>query len=256
MAMRHFFIERSSITGNTAVIVGADVRHIITVLRMRPGDPITLYDESGMSHSAQINALSRRRIDVSIMESHMSVTESPVQITVGQATLKAGAMDSLVRQLTELGIAEWMPFVAERSIPRPDRKRLGPRLSRWQAISRQALKQCGRSREMKIHPVKSFAGMMTAAEAYDLSVVFYEDEDEPLKAGMTRNHPSVRRILVLIGAEGGFTEREIDQATAAGFIPAGLGPRVLKAGTATVAACSLLQYLFGDMGDQKHLDNK
>jgi 16S rRNA (uracil1498-N3)-methyltransferase len=246
--MRHFYVDGSAMDGRDAVLTGSDARHIKSVLRLNPGDVIGLYDGSGTEYRARIRGTHRNRIDVSILSTHPTEAESPARITVAQALLKNRKMDGLIRQLTELGIAEWIPVSADRSVPRPDEGRLASRMGRWQVIAQEAIKQCRRGRIMEIHPPVPIGNVIRQKIPYDLKVIFYEGRTDPLQA---ERHPSgkrVRTILAVMGPEGGFTREEIDQATANGFVVAGLGPRILKAETATVAACTLLQHLFGDMG--------
>jgi 16S rRNA (uracil1498-N3)-methyltransferase len=246
--MRYFLIEESTIKDRKAVVTGSDAKHIKTVLRLNTGDPIGLYDGKGTEYEAKIEAISRQGIALSILRSYPSASESPVQITVAQALLKDRKMDSLLRQLTELGVLGWMPFIASRSVPRPDQRRTSARRIRWQTITREALKQCRRGRAVKIHPVQSLEEVLTLPEAFDLKIIFHEGSVQSLKAAAYPEGGPFRTILLILGPEGGFTDDEIDRARAEGFVIAGLGPRILKAETATIAACSLVQYLFGDMG--------
>lgn len=246
--MRYFFIEESAIKNRTAVITGSDAKHISTVLRLNPTDHIGLYDGTGTEYEARIEAVSRAGIAVSILKGYPSSSESPVQITIAQALLKNKKMDVLIRQLTELGVVGWMPFTASRSVPQPDKKRLSTRRSRWQAITREALKQCRRGRAVEIHPVLSFEEVLRFGKTFDLKIIFYEGEAQSLKTEAHQADETIRTILVILGPEGGFTGHEVEQAKAEGFEIAGLGPRILKAETATIAACSLVQFLFGDMG--------
>ncbi|QTA90883.1 Ribosomal RNA small subunit methyltransferase E domain-containing protein [Desulfonema magnum] len=156
-------------------------------------------------------------------------------------------MDNLVRHLTELGITEWIPFIAERSVSRPDKKRLASRMERWKKIAREAVKQCKRSHIPDIDTVLSFEELLHIGKAYDLKIVFWENET--MNFAFPQLHDKqYHTIFVMLGPEGGFTSREIESALASGFVTAALGPRILRAETATIAASALLQYLFGDMG--------
>lgn len=246
--MRYFFVGKSMIAGQKAIITGSDAKHIRTVLRLKPGDRLGLYDGAGVEYEAAIDTVSRDGVGVSILSSHPSPAESPVRITVAQALLKARKMDGLIRQLTELGIVAWIPYVATHSVPKPDKQRLSKRMHRWHTITRESLKQCRRGRVVDIHPVISFEDVLGQGEFSDLKIIFYEGTDRPLTASSHRSGKPVRTILAILGPEGGFTVDEVEHAEAEGFVVAGLGPRILKAETATIAACSLVQYLFGDMG--------
>ena len=253
--MRYFFIEQSAISGTTAVITGSDARHVKTVLRLKPGDKIGFFDGRGFEYRAEIIALSPEKIKVSITDSFPSTAESPVQIVIAQAFLKEKKMDALVRQLTELGVTKWIPFFAERSVPRPEKKQISARTQRWEKIAKEALKQCKRGRIMEIGKTVSFGEVLNFGESYDLKVVFWESEFRSANAELPEPRQQINTIFAMLGPEGGFTSREIESARDQGFVTAALGPRILRAETATIAASVLLQYVFGDMS-QKNLDKK
>jgi 16S rRNA (uracil1498-N3)-methyltransferase len=253
--MRYFFIEQSAISGTAAVITGSDARHVKTVLRLKPGDKIGFFDGRGFEYRAEIIALSPEKIKVSITDSFPSTAESPVQIVVAQAFLKEKKMDALVRQLTELGVTKWIPFFAERSVSRPEKKQISARTQRWEKIAKEALKQCKRGRIMEIGKTVSFGEVLKLGESYDLKVVFWESEFRSANAELPKPSQQINTIFAMLGPEGGFTSREIESARDRGFVTAALGPRILRAETATIAASVLLQYVFGDMS-QKNLDKK
>jgi 16S rRNA (uracil1498-N3)-methyltransferase len=251
--MRYFFIEQPPETGRTVTITGPDKNHIKSVLRLAPGDVIGLLDGNGFEYPAEIISISVRGVEVLVKEKiPASAKESPVQITVAQGFLKEKKMDDLVRYLTELGMSRWVPFMAARSVPRPDKHQLASRTKRWKTISAQSIKQCRRGRTMEIGETLTFKDMLNAAEAYDIKIVFWENRAE---IAMPDPGNPGDKIFVIIGPEGGLTQAEVDQATADGFVTAGLGPRILRAETATIAACTLVQHLFGDMG-KKPLTSK
>ena len=253
--MRYFFIKPSEREDSILSITGPDARHIKTVLRMKPGDKIGLFDGKGFEYEAKIVDLSPGRVKVLLIRRFPSTAESPLQIIVAQAFLKEKKMDGLVRQLSELGIIKWIPFIAERSVSRPDRNQLLARTKRWEKIAKEALKQCRRGCIMKIGETVSFEEMLNLGQFFDLKVAFWEDELQPVHANLMRPSGQINTVFALIGPEGGFTQKEIEKGRDRGFITVGLGPRILRAETATVAACVLLQYLFGDIS-QKNLDKK
>jgi len=247
--MRYFFIKQSDFAGSKAVVKGSDAHHIKNVLRLKPGDKIGLFDGTGLKYEARIVTLLPKNVEVSVIHSFSSATESSVDITVAQALLKDRKMDLLVRQLTELGITRWIPFMAKRSVPRPDKKRLFTRTERWKKIAKEAVKQCKRSCPLKIGATVSFEEILNLGKDSDLQIVFWEEESKPVDKELSvSNVKAAKKIFILLGPEGGFTLKEVENAKASGFITASLGPRILRAETATLAACTLLQYLFGDMG--------
>jgi 16S rRNA (uracil1498-N3)-methyltransferase len=251
--MRYFFIDPSSasqaLVGNRIVITGADARHIQKVLRLKTGDRIGLFDGKGYEFLAEITSLSPAQVEVLVVDYYPATTESPARIVVAQGFLKEAKMDDIVRQLTELGISGWIPFMAERSVPRPDQKQLEKRIERWNAISQQSIKQCRRGRTLEISAPMAFEEAVQAAGDYDVKIVFWENEPHPLGAVLHDIDPEkVQKVFVMLGPEGGLTEAEVVLARNAGFVTAGLGPRILRAETATLTAGALVQFVFGDMG--------
>ncbi len=245
--MRYFFVKQSAITDTTAMITGSDARHISTVLRMKPGETIGLFDGKGFEFEARIISISPGSVEVSINRRFPSTAESPVQIILAQAFLKERKMDALVRQLTELGITRWIPFFARRSVARPDKKQLLARTKRWKKIAKEALKQCRRGRIPEIFETVSYEDVLDLGQSCDLKIVFWEGELKPIHANLPKPDQKFKKIFAILGPEGGFSTQEIERARDQGFVTAALGPRILKAETATIAACVLLQYIYGDM---------
>ncbi len=249
--MKYFFLENSNSlkTTSAAIISGSDARHIKNVLRLSPGDIIGLFDGTGTEYETRITAFSRTGVEVALIKQFQKETDSKIQIDIAQALLKDRKMDDLIRQLTELGATRFLPFISQRSIPRPDKKRLLLRTQRWGKIARESLKQCRRSSVMKVEEIVSFDSMLNLAGGSDLKIAFWEDAVQPTQSVVElTGKTAVKRIVAILGPEGGFTQEEMDRATAAGFKTASLGPRILRAETAAITACALLQYLFGDMG--------
>ena len=247
--MRHFFIDPSPAKNSLVAIQQSEAHHIKNVLRLKPGDRIKLFDGTGFEYEAVIRKMSAEKVDVEILGRIRATLQSGVKIMVAQAFLKEKKMDDLVRKLCELGVAKWVPFFSQRSIARPDASRLAGRTRRWHRIATEALKQCRRIDLPDIAGPLSFEEVLDLSKTCDLNIVFWENESTPLNSAIESNgkHP-IRKILLMLGPEGGFTQQEIEMAEHSGFVVAGLGPRILRAETATLAAVTLVQYLFGDMG--------
>ncbi|MFZ0243975.1 MAG: 16S rRNA (uracil(1498)-N(3))-methyltransferase [Desulfobacterales bacterium] len=247
--MRYFFAEKIVVPGEKMTVCGAEARHARKVLRLHPGDTIGLFDGSGTAYAARIERFVPDGIRVAIVGTVPTASESPVEIIMAQAFLKDKKMDGLARQLTELGVARWMPFFAKRSIPAPDPQRLAGRLARWQKISREALKQCERAQLMAIEPIGTLQDVLLRAMLCDVKILFWENQPRPLDLReMLPPGACPQKVFAIVGPEGGFSMPEVEAAVAGGFLAAGLGPRILKAETAAVAAATLLQFAFGDMG--------
>jgi 16S rRNA (uracil1498-N3)-methyltransferase len=168
---------------------------------------------------------------------------------VAQALLKEKKMDRLLRHLCELGLTQWIPFTSKRSIPKPGEKRMPARVERWNKIIKESSKQCRRARLPEINKTLVFEEVLDYGLSCDLMMVFYENESASLNSIISQAAPQhPLKILMIMGPEGGFSDQEIAKARTAGCLVAGLGPRILRAETATIAAIALVQYLFGDMG--------
>ena len=246
--MRYFFIDPSLVTGLEVSITGSEAHHIKNVLRLKPGDGLKLFDGTGFEYEAAIVRVSAKKVTVEIQRKAKAAAPSGVPIMVAQAFLKEKKMDDLVRKLCELGITQWIPFFSKRSIARPDAKRLEARSQRWQRIATEAVKQCRRLDTPQIADALSFEEMLDFSQNCDLRIVFWENESSLLTADFVSEDNPAKKILLMLGPEGGFTDQEMKRLQNSGFISAGLGPRILRAETATLAAVTLVQYLYGDMG--------
>jgi 16S rRNA (uracil1498-N3)-methyltransferase len=232
-----------------ATIEGAEAHHIKNVLRLQPGDHLKLFDGANYEYEAVISRFCADKIEIEIQRKYQINVSAGARILVAQAFLKQKKMDDLVRKLSELGIACWIPFFSQRSVARPDKDRLAGRVQRWKRIATEALKQSRRSTMLEISDALTFDEVLELSKPCDLKFVFWENETAPLGRDMTTKPGSpLKCIMVMLGPEGGFAEREIEMARQSGFVTAGLGPRILRAETATLAASTLIQYLFGDMG--------
>lgn len=244
--MRRFFISPSQLSQPQPFIEGKDAHHLRVVLRARPGDQIIVLDGQGNAYQASIVTIDHNRVYLSIDRPIAKNNDSPVEITLAQGILKDKKMDGLVRQLTELGVSRWVPFTAKRSVPAPDQRRMVARYDRWRKISMEAVKQCGRSSFMTIHSLLSFEEVIAEANTNDLKIIFWEEQSLANNPELKREHLPAK-IFLMVGPEGGFEASEIDYASKNGFQIAGMGPRILKAETAALAATVLIQSTFGDM---------
>lgn len=245
--MRRFYIPAGQMDKNESIITGSDAHHMRDVLRLQPDDWVVVFDGTGRQYQAQIISVDRKGIRVAMRSPVKADIVPAFELAFAQGYLKDKKMDGLVRQLTELGVDRWVPFLSRRSIPVPDQKRLQGRYQRWQKISLEALKQCGRSRAMELDTLVSFGDALKQARSYDLKIIFWEES----KAATLRDHlrnTDPARVFLMVGPEGGFGSDEIEMAESEGFRVVGLGPRILKAETAALAAAVMVQYIFGDMG--------
>lgn len=246
--MRYFFLPSEELGKSVAVITGPEARHMGKVLRLKPGMVVGLCDGRGLQGEARIRAMARERVTLEVLQRYPSPREPAGELVVAQAMLKDQKMDLLLRQLTELGITGWRPFLSERSVPQPDTRRQAARAERWERIAREAVKQCRRGRVPDLASVGRFEEVLQNGGRFDERVLFWEGARRALPSVQETLSGAPRKILVVVGPEGGFTEAEAARADACGFRLTTLGPRILRAETAAVAACALVQHLYGDLG--------
>jgi 16S rRNA (uracil1498-N3)-methyltransferase len=252
--MRYFFVDPSQVAGTRAVLEGSEAAHIRNVIRLKLGDAVGLVDGTGCEYSAVIDRIMTGRVELEINARRMSAGASELSLTVAQGFLKEKKMDLVVRQLSELGVTRFIPFVCERVVAHPVAGRGSFRRERWHKIAVESLKQCRRGDVLTIGDVHGFDEMLARGRDHDLALFFWEDATAPIPA-LPAGRPKPASVLAVLGPEGGFSETEAQAAEAAGFHRVRLGPRILKAETAAVAAAAVVQYLFGDLdAGQKHLD--
>ncbi|MCP4671666.1 MAG: 16S rRNA (uracil(1498)-N(3))-methyltransferase, partial [Desulfobacula sp.] len=226
-------------------ITGQDAKHIFKVLRKKKGDQISITDGKGRDYKAIISMALPHAIKINIIEKCEVRTESFINITLCSGMLKDKKMDFIIKHVTQFGIQKWIPFFCERSIPSPNIKKIKARKKRWESIAKESLKQCNRSCIPKISDPLSFQTLVEQSENHDLKVTFHEKSNQKIKT-LQKNIPP-KKIIILIGPEGGFSPKEILLAEEKGFISHTLGPRILRAETASIAACTLIQHIFGDI---------
>jgi 16S rRNA (uracil1498-N3)-methyltransferase len=248
--MHRFFIDPEDLTDTRAVLTGEEAHHLISVLRLKVGVPIQLFDGLGKTYEAEIEKISTGRVEAAIL----SMTEEPAaektKLHLGLALLKGKKMDFVMQKATELGVAGLHPFLATFSNARHmEANREAKRLERWQKITREACKQCNRPKPPTCYPVKDFNTLLEEASQadYDLKLLFWEGERSQGLHGIAQGPDQPCSVMILIGPEGGFSMEEAAQAKAAGFQPITLGKRIMRAETAAVAAIAILQHQLGNL---------
>jgi len=233
-----FFISQSAITGDRAELSGAE-RHHLRVRRLRPGDHVELVDDRGHGYEAVVETLAIDRAEVRLVETPVQTRESPLDLTLAVASLKADKLDLIVEKATELGVTRIVVFTCTRSLGVAGERRMG----RWRRIAVSAAKQCGRSAVPAIEGPATLSA--TAARAADVRLLCWEGA----APGSAFPQPSrgVSSVLVVVGPEGGFTDDEVAHLQSSGFDVVSLGPRIVRAETAAIAAVSLAQQRWGDL---------
>jgi 16S rRNA (uracil1498-N3)-methyltransferase len=245
--MHRFFVSPDGFSEKTATIKGPDVNHIRRVLRMKPGDRVEVIDGEGFQYEVVLAEVERDYVRGEILSKTAMQTESPVNIRMGQALIKGNAFDLLVRKAIELGVHSIGAIRTQRCVARLAKESESYRTQRWQRIAEEASKQCGRSRVPEIHStVLSIEEFCQQSSDCDLKLVFWEEEQKTRLQDITAPG-SVTSIAFLAGPEGGWAAEEVDFLKQQGFQTVTLGPRLLKADSASLVILSLLQHRWGDL---------
>jgi 16S rRNA (uracil1498-N3)-methyltransferase len=216
--------------------------HLAKVLRMQRGDALILFNGEGGEYPAVITEIDKRSVTVTTEQFTNSVLESALQLHLGIAMSKGDRMDWVVQKATELGVARITPLSSERVELKLQGERAEKKLAHWRGITIAACEQCGRNRLPDIGDIQTLSRWLEHTQA-DAKFVLHHRTEAALDA--TAKPASA---ALLVGPEGGLSESEIAAAERQGFAPLRLGPRVLRTETAPLAAISVLQYLWGDLG--------
>lgn len=240
--MPRFPISEDQINNNEAIVTGDDYKHIVKVLRLKLGDDITLFDSNSMEYYGKIREINKKDIIVSINTSKKVNTESPIEITLLQGLPKADKMDYIIEKATELGVHRVVPVITERSqIRERDRKK------RWDRIALEAAKQCGRTKPTIIENTLDFDNAISLYKQSELAIILQVNSEISAKNYIKKSLQAPSNIVLFVGPEGGFTDNEVLLGNEMGFISLGLGPRVLRTETASLAVLSVLQFHYGDL---------
>jgi 16S rRNA (uracil1498-N3)-methyltransferase len=237
------YLPRPLETGAVCAAAADQVRYLKTVLRMREGDPLLIFNGTGWEYKAVIRRQTADGIELEIT-GRRALPAAEIHVTLCQAVPKAEKMDGIIRHATELGAERIVPFLAERSVPRWQSEQLPRKRERWQKIAVEASRQCGRPDIPEIGEIVTFERMLRDVPESGLRLIPWEEETktgireilrDPARAGMTE-------FVLAIGPEGGFSAGEIELARKAGFLSVSLGKRVLRVETASLAVLAIFQY--------------
>ena len=261
--MYHFFVDKQNIdtVNNRVIIEGGDVNHIRNVLRMRPGEEISVgTGEDDNEYRCEIESLEEDRVTCILRFIKSSGVESPADIILFQGLPKADKMEMIIQKCVELGVTEIVPVSCERCIVKLDDKKADAKVKRWQGIAEAAAKQSKRAvipeitvplsmkealkkasgMDIKIIPYELARGMEKTAEIFGrISGLNTENKAENKSENNTERRP---QIAVFIGPEGGFTEEEIKLAKEGGVEPVSLGKRILRTETAGMAVLAWIDF--------------
>ncbi|WP_431264232.1 16S rRNA (uracil(1498)-N(3))-methyltransferase [Roseateles chitinivorans] len=215
-------------------------RHV-QVLRLQPGDEVTLFDGSGDEWTAVVTAMGRSEVRVALKARQAVDRELRRAVTLAVVMPANDRMDGIVEKACELGAVAIQPLMSERSVLRLSGDRADKKRAHWQGVAIAAAEQCGRSKPLQVAPVKTLASWLAElpADADEQRWLLSPVAAQPLSS-LTSASSDTQRITVLSGPEGGLSQVEEQSARSRGFSAAKLGPRILRADTAPLAVLGWL----------------
>jgi 16S rRNA (uracil1498-N3)-methyltransferase len=239
VTLPRFLVSPTALAGTSTVLTGEELHHL-RVRRLRVGGQLVLSDGSGHERAGTIAALNRDGAVIRLLEEPTATAIPAIELALAQAVLKGERLDLVVEKATELGVAELLLFISERTVVRPR----ADRRTRWERLARSAAKQSQRPTVPIVTGPLSFHDVLRRTEP--LRILFWEGPAAGAIETLHAQQPHAPRMLAVVGPEGGFSSSEVAAALDAGFHTVGLGRRILRAETAAIVAATLCQFLWGD----------
>ena len=242
MRIPRLFLPAALHEGATLVLSEERAHYVKTVLRLRRGAELVVFDGKGDEFEAVIDQLSRAESRLSLRQRRSRSAESPLPLHLGLGISRGDRMDLVIQKAVELGVSAVSPLVAERTVVRLDGERRASRWAHWQRVAQSACEQCQRNRMPEVAEPQDLGRWLATVRGTRLLL------DPASRQSLRGLQPAPEGVVLLSGPEGGFSSHERAQAEAAGFMAIRFGPRILRAETAAIAALAAVQLLWGDLG--------
>lgn len=236
--MRRFFTEKAD--KPEMIMCGAEHKHLTEVLRAKSGDAVIICPNDGTDYIYEVKSIDKKSTTLIFLREERNNAETEIDLTVFFALLKGDKSELVVTKLTELGVKCIVPFVSEFTV------KIGDKTDRLKRAATEACKQCGRSVLPAISDVIDFPDIIPLMKDFDKVVFAYEGayvSGSRIKDVISGNE---KRVALIVGAEGGFSEKEVQTLNSHGVPAVTLGKRILRAETAAIAAASVLLYICGE----------
>jgi 16S rRNA (uracil1498-N3)-methyltransferase len=220
----------------------ADVAHHVNVVRMEPGDTLTLFNGDGGEYTAVLTDVQKKKAWAEIKVFDPREAELPFAVTLAQALPEGSKMDWIIEKAVELGVAGIQPLAARRCVVRLSAERAEKKLEHWNGIVVSASEQCGRNRLASVAAPQEFREWISQQDLHK-RVILTPRATKSL-ADWARHQPA-QALSIMVGPEGGFSDEEEAEALRHGVLPLSIGPRVLRTETAALAAVSILSAAWG-----------
>ena len=239
--MKRVFV--ADITGEAITIGGGDANHLARALRAKRGDKLTAVDGAGNCAVVELIDFDKETITARRVGEIRKVVVDR-KIILADCLPKQNRFDNIIEKATELGVAGIEPLISERTIARPNVLREKSKLERWNRIAKESAEQCARDTVPTIGNIRTLNEWLEEISPLDENtlLLFCWESERDTTVREVLSSARDKNIFVLIGPEGGFSEREVDAVKSAGGISVTLGNRVLKTDTAAVSVLAMINY--------------
>ena len=240
MRLSRLYVDAPLNVGGRIELDDDAAHYVRTVLRLKTGDAIVLFNGQGGEYPSRFSEVSRKNVRVEIEQFDARDVESPLRVNLGMGISRGDRMDWAVQKAVELGVTSLTPLMTERCVTKlTDAKKI-QRWQHWQHIVQHAAEQSGRTRVPQLGDITDYLDWVDKQDGLKL---FFDPHATQSLADLT---PNDQRVTLLSGPEGGFSDAEREIAKAAGFVPVRMGARILRTETAVLSALSAAQTLWGD----------
>ncbi len=243
MPAGRFYVEGLTLASGTEIALPYDVAHQARdVLRLAPGDALSLLDGAGGSYPATVTTSDRKRVTVRLGPREEGSAEPAVRVVLCQGMIKAAKFETILQKCTELGVVAFVPLLTERAVAAAEEASESKR-QRWARIVAEAMEQCGGTRLPELHSPRPLMHALASLPPNALGLIPWEEEDTlTLRSAVDQRRATSgipAEVHLFIGPEGGFSVGEIALARRANVLPVTLGRRILRAETAAIVSAAL-----------------
>ena len=238
---KRFFITNENIDDNTIILTDEEHNHLSRVLRLPVGAEVECFADGDYLYNCEITSITKQSTTLNILSTYKCPANPKEDVTLFQALPKGEKLELIIQKTSELGISEIITFTSNFTIAKSNDNKL-PRLEK---IAVSSAKQCGRTRLVKLSPTITFKQMLERLKEYDIIIFANETED---KLNLNNIVSKGKKIALVVGSEGGFSQEEIEKIKDIGAKSISLGNRILRAETAAIGLTACVLYELGELG--------
>ena len=235
--MKSFYIDDSEIA-DKIILQDKEHLHLSKVLRTKVGEEVCVYNNTQHSYYCIVESVNKNQSVLKVVKKEYANTNPKARLDVFIALLKGEKFEFLITKLTELGASKIIPFNSQFC----NGKDKGNKAERYRQIAKDACKQCKRTKLIEIEDALNFEQMLQSIENYDVAIFAYENQDKGSLSDVLEKIPQNSKVAVIIGSEGGFSEKEAEMISQTSAIAVSLGNRILRAETACIMLSSIVLY--------------